>query len=609
MNIQGIIYHGSAKDLFGELTENTDEIFYCLNHKFQVLYWNRQAEIITGVKAGDILNHHLHDFFPAMQDGPATHAFLEAIKTGKSQHFKQIYNTTDKQYLFETKVHAASIGLLVFSRETSRQEQPFRQMEPLNEKIHALLSNLPVILFSTDSEGTYKTLMGMGMQRINLKPQELIGRSAYRLFGHLPLETNTDHIHTIAGGLDHVIRGNKLLGTFQMNGRYINIKMVPEKNEAGRITGIMGVGLDITDKQEAEKELQNTYRLLERTLDSLKEVVIVVGGEKHRNIALCNQAIENVFGYTPEELRGHSTRLLHIDDSHYHAFGRISEQELEKKGYFHGEFQMKCKDGTLITTEHTISPLDEQKGWKHGVVSIIRDISERKQYMKQIESYSKRLKHLTSHLQKVQEEERTRIAREIHDEVGQIFSIIKFNLNSLKKDLSYQSYTPPREQIQKEMEAMIDMTDSAIRSTRQFISELRPVVIDHMSLEEALEWLTREFEKKSGIHTTFRENAAVLKPGKETKTHFFRILQEALTNIHRHAGASQVKVQLRETEKYLHLRIEDNGQGIREQDKNKMSSLGLIGMQERVNDMGGTLSIEGQTDIGTAIEVSVPVKE
>jgi PAS domain S-box-containing protein len=609
MNIQGITYHGNGKDLFGELTENIDEIFYCLDKDLQVLYWNRHAEIITGVKARDILHHSLYDFFPGMQDEAASNAFQTTIKTGKSQRFEQVFNTKNKQYIFETRVHAASIGLLVFSRDISHQKQPLGELESPNEKINALLGNLPVILFSTDSQGVYKTLMGMGMERINLKPEELIGRSAYQLYGNLTLETNTEQIHTIAGGLDHVLRGNKLLGTFMMNGRYINIKMVPEKNEAGRITGTMGVGLDVTDKQQAEKKLQNTYRLLERTLDSLKEVVMVVGDKKHRNIALCNKAVQEVFGYTPEELRGYSTRVLHIDDSHYQTFGKISEQELEKKGYFHGEYQMKRKDGTIITSEHTISPLDEQKGWRHGVVSIIRDISERKQYMKQIESYSKRLKHLTSHLQKLQEEERTRIAREIHDEVGQIFSIIKFNLNSLKKDLSGPSHSPPREQIRKEMEAMIDMTDNAIRSTRQFISELRPVVIDHMRLDEALEWLTQDFEKKYAIHTTFRKKTTVSKPGKQTKTHLFRILQETLTNVHRHAGASQVNVQLWETGKQLNLKIEDNGKGIQEQDKNKMSSLGLLGMQERVNDMGGTLSIEGQPGKGTTIVVAIPLEK
>lgn len=144
MNIQGIIYHGSANDLFVELTENMNEIFYCLDKDLRVLYWNRHAEIITGAKAGDITHHSFYDFFPGMQDEPVTKAFRKTIKTRKSQHLEQVYNTADKQHLFETKVHAASIGLLVFSKDISHQKQRFRQMEPLNEKIHALLGDLPL---------------------------------------------------------------------------------------------------------------------------------------------------------------------------------------------------------------------------------------------------------------------------------------------------------------------------------------------------------------------------------------------------------------------------------------------------------------------------------
>jgi len=144
MKIQGITYHGSAKDLFGELTENMDEIFYCLDNDFRVLYWNRHAEIITGVKARDIIHHSLYNFFPGMEDGPATNVFLKTINTGKSQRFEQVYNTADKQYLFETKVHAASIGLLVFSKDISYQKQDFREMEWLNHKINAHLGDLPV---------------------------------------------------------------------------------------------------------------------------------------------------------------------------------------------------------------------------------------------------------------------------------------------------------------------------------------------------------------------------------------------------------------------------------------------------------------------------------
>ncbi|MFW6100103.1 MAG: PAS domain-containing sensor histidine kinase [Bacteroidota bacterium] len=726
MKIQGITYKENDEDLFRELTESLNEIFYCLNSRLEVLYWNKKAEEFTGIPADEIQNRSLYEFFPKIQGEPVEEILLKAIETQTTRSCEQSYTLNGKRYFFETRAHPSSIGLFVYSKditdhktelENQRQKNEFLQkvlndipvmliwlnpnneviwvnrtwqqvvgysleeinrkniweilhndptdyqyvldfihqapnrweefktttkgngiidtswiiksltdgsklgigqdisqhkrqidkLSLLNQQIDAIINNLPIIMFSTDTNGIYKTIMGMGLKRINLKPDNLIGQSAYRLYGDTHLETDRFQKYSIRKALNHVLNGNTIGGNLLMNERYINIKMVPEKDRSGEITGILGIGIDITEKEEAKKELDSTNQLLEKTLDSLKEVVLVVGADEKRVINLCNKATWDIFGYTPEELKGKSTRILHLNDEKFEQFGEKGQHQIERYGYYHGEYQMIRKDGRIITTEHTITPLDEKKGWQHGVVSVVRDISKRKQYLQQIENYSQRLKQLNSHLQKIQEEERSRIAREIHDEVGQIFSILNLNLTSLKNDLSENVDTLNKEYIISELEAMGSMTNKGIDTTRTFISELRPVVIDHMHLNEALKWLSDDFENRTGIKTSLNDQIGELKIQESKKVHLFRILQEAFTNVRRHSGATALEINLEKTDKELKMQIKDNGKGIGKEEKTQTRSFGLLGIQERVYDMDGSLSIEGATGLGTFITIKVPL--
>ncbi|MFW5916646.1 MAG: sensor histidine kinase, partial [Bacteroidota bacterium] len=209
--------------------------------------------------------------------------------------------------------------------------------------------------------------------------------------------------------------------------------------------------------------------------------------------------------------------------------------------------------------------------------------------------------------QKIQEEERSRIAREIHDEVGQIFSILNFNLTSLKNDLSENVDTLNKEYIISELKAMVSMTNEGINTTRRFISELRPVAIDHMHLNEALKWLSDDFENRTGIKTSLNDQIGELKIQESKKVHLFRILQEAFTNVRRHSGATALEINLEKTDKELKMQIKDNGKGIGKEEKTQTRSFGLLGIQERVYDMDGSLSIEGATGLGTFITIKVPL--
>jgi signal transduction histidine kinase len=235
----------------------------------------------------------------------------------------------------------------------------------------------------------------------------------------------------------------------------------------------------------------------------------------------------------------------------------------------------------------------------------LREAEERTQHRQaeeQLRESHEQLRALSVHLQSVREEE-TRIAREVHDELGQA-------LTSCKLDLSWIAGKLPRElrDLQKKAKALSAHIDTTIQTVRRIAEELRPSVLDHLGLAAALEWQGHDFQHRTGIKCDVQTNLADRMLDQALSTALFRIFQETLTNIIRHAGATQVMVQLKETDSRVSLQVRDNGQGITRMEISNAKSLGLLGMRERAALLGGTFKIgripRGQ---GTQVTVVMPV--
>jgi signal transduction histidine kinase len=213
------------------------------------------------------------------------------------------------------------------------------------------------------------------------------------------------------------------------------------------------------------------------------------------------------------------------------------------------------------------------------------------------------LRALTGHLQFVREEERTRIAREVHDELGQA-------LTGLKLDLSILAGRPVSDRVLKrrvkEMEAQVDAT---ILTVRRIATELRPGVLDSLGLAAAIEWQAMDFQKATGIRCQVSIHVMESIWDREFSTVCFRIFQETLTNIIRHANATQVEVVLTQADKELILMVSDNGRGISDRDVAHARSIGITGMRERVAQVGGEVSFLGVPNKGTTVTMRVPIPE
>jgi len=225
---------------------------------------------------------------------------------------------------------------------------------------------------------------------------------------------------------------------------------------------------------------------------------------------------------------------------------------------------------------------------------------ERDQAEESLRASHDQLRALATHLQSVREEERTRIAREVHDELGQALTGLKLDLSWLSGRLRGDSG------LQGKIKTMSGQIDATILALRRIATELRPGVLDSLGLAAAIEWQGSDFQERTGIRCEVKIDAAETMPEKSLNTACFRIFQETLTNIIRHANATRVEVGLTQANHELILTVRDNGRGITEKEITHARSIGLIGMKERATQVGGEISFSGRPGRGTTVRLTVP---
>src|SRR6202035_4411607 len=236
-----------------------------------------------------------------------------------------------------------------------------------------------------------------------------------------------------------------------------------------------------------------------------------------------------------------------------------------------------------------------------AVCLIASDLSEMKRAEQALRASGEQFRNLAAHLLSFREEERARISREVHDELGQ-------SLTAVKMDLAWLAGRLPQGSghMLKRINSARQLADSIIQSVRRISTELRPAVLD-LGLAEALEWQVQEFQARSGIQCTVR---LLTREAIESKasTAMFRIFQETLTNIARHAQATRAEVVLRKQRDWLVLLIRDNGRGFDLADSSLSNSLGLLGMRERAAILGGRMNISSAPGKGTTVTAWIPLR-
>ncbi len=505
-----------------------------------------------------------------------------------------------------------------------------------------------------------------------------------------------------------------------VNARSINI---PDKSY------ILGIWRDITERKRAEEALRESEELYKRVFESHLDALFILDASLPPEIKESNEAAERIFGYERHEMLGRRTDFLHVDDLSLKEFQEQIYQAVQEDRICHiPEFKMKRADGTIFPTEHNVGTLTDYQGNRIGWVSLVRDITERKQadaalheseekyrslvessenpiylvdenfqilyanqkYLsrlgksleevinqkvsdfdipgkadefvqkahgvfkthkpvtyehtsardnrnflrtlspvidpdtdvvtavtviskditelkqaeKQLRESQEQLRSLSAHLQSIREEERSEMARHIHDVLGQELTALKMDLAWLRSQLPED-----QERLLEKTDAIAELTDSIIQSVKDIATRLRPAMLDDLGVIAALEWEMEEFEKRLGIGCEFTILTDKIDLDPNRSTAVYRIFVESLTNIARHAQATAVSASLDVLDGILEIKIEDNGIGITKDQVANPRSFGLIGIRERVLQFQGETIITGRKGQGTTLTVRIPLDE
>jgi PAS domain S-box-containing protein len=325
---------------------------------------------------------------------------------------------------------------------------------------------------------------------------------------------------------------------------------------------------------------------------------VLLVDDRHR-ILQANGVVRDQLGLTPEEVVGeYCPKVVHGCDEPWYA---CPLEEAAEKGE-PVEREVFDRDTgrwvrAAIYPTAALTP-DGARIYFHAV----SDITAAKQVEDELRASREQLRELSRFLESVREDERTRLARDLHDELGQ-------TLTALKIDVAWLAKRLPQEQgaLLEKTGSMYELIDGAIHTVRRISAELRPGVLDDLGLADAIEWQVQELGKLTETEFRFsaRPEHMVLDPDRSTA--IFRICQEALTNVVRHAGATRVTVSLRKAADRVSLTIKDNGKGVEDSQILDPGAFGLLGMRERARIWGGTVRIEGAPGKGTVVAVSIPL--
>jgi two-component system sensor histidine kinase UhpB len=282
------------------------------------------------------------------------------------------------------------------------------------------------------------------------------------------------------------------------------------------------------------------------------------------------------------------------------------EQTLQKirtylanpQGRYETEFRLRHKTGAYRWILAQADVLRDTAGTPVRMLGCHLDITERKQVEESLRTQGEQLRAFSSRLQQIREEERTIVARDLHDQIGQILTAVKMDMAWLGKHL------PADTAMQNRLQMTTLVLNDALHSVRRICSGLRPGVLDDLGLAAAIEWQANEFSSRTGISCDFSVTPTDLEVSSEQATAIFRIFQEALTNVARHAGAHSVRARLRQDNGDVEMLLEDDGRGIRQSEL--AGSLGILGMKERAQVCAGVVQVFGSPGKGTTVIVRMP---
>jgi PAS domain S-box-containing protein len=362
--------------------------------------------------------------------------------------------------------------------------------------------------------------------------------------------------------------------------------------ESGQVL-LRGVIVDITERKRAETEVRKEKEILEKIFDCIPAMIIFF--DKDGGVKLVNREWDRTMGWSLEEIQKENLDILAecYPDPQYRQW--VRDFIAATKGEW-GDFKTKVRNGRVIDTTWANVRLSDGTS-----VGIGQDITERKRVEHELRGANERLQRLSRRLLELQETERRFMARELHDEIGQSITAVTLNLQNAKLMME-----PPK--ILASLNESIGILNRVLQQVRDLSLDLRPSILDHVGLAAAIRWQVDRQAQRAGFKAEVVADERADRLAPETEIACYRIIQEALTNIARHAKAQNVRVELRYTDSQMHLLVMDDGVGFDLRSaRARVDSLGIVGMEERTLFLKGEFEIESAPNRGTAIRVRFPL--
>ena len=503
----------------------------------------------------------------------------------------------DRQ-LIEQATQLAGIAI-----ERRQVEEALRRSEAF---ITSVVENLPNMVFVKKAKDlTFVSFNKAGEDLLGHSRDTLIGKSDYDFFPKEQADffAQKDQQVFETGGLVDITE--EPIETKHQGRRILHTRKIPIYDETGEPQYLLGISEDITERRQIEvalRESEERYRsIFENAVEGIFQTTL-----DGKYVAV-NPALARMYGYdSPDDMIAAITNIadqLYVDPGRRDEFIRLMQSQKAVTGF---EALVYRKDGSFIWISENVRELRDQAGVLVGYEGTVEQITQRKLAEQRLRDTLDQVRMLSGRVTTVQEEERTRIARELHDELGVGLTCLKIDLSRLHTIVGEGTGGRARKKVGDKIRSMVELIDTTIASVQRLVTELRPALLDDLGLVAAIEWQCQDFQTRTGIPCTCVTSADDIAMEPARATALFRICQEALTNTARHAQATAVTVMLESWNNSLRLVVADNGVGIPDTKVSNHQSLGLIGMRERVALFGGEITIQGHPEKGTTVTACLP---
>jgi PAS domain S-box-containing protein len=581
--------------------ERITDGFIALDKDFRYTYANKKIGELTHMDPQWLLGKLVWEVFPEAKESSTYKAFKEAMDTQRFTINTDYYAPLDLWQ--QNFIYPSPEGLSVFIRDISESKRSEESLRASEEKYRFLFESNPLPMWMLSMpDRNFIAVNDAAVKHYGYSREEFLRMNAADIRPPEEVKRYMESLKQMKPG----IYSAGIWPHKKKDGTIIQVEITAHDTYLEHGPARIIMANDVTERLQAEEALklsEETNRLIMNS--SLNAIVCM---DLSGKIIVWNLQAENIFGWAKEEVLG-----LQLSDTIIPPRYR----ERHRAGF---ENYLKTGDGPLLNKMVEISAINKKgvefpvelaiipikEGTKEFFCSFIQDITVRKIAEEQLKQSHEQLRQLASHLQSVREDEQKRIAREVHDELGQQITGLKMDISWIWKKLAT---VKGAEIVEERIRETSSLLDSTVKTIRKIASELRPSVLDDLGVIAALEWQAKEFERRSGIPVTFNTPITQLELEPHVATGIFRLYQEALTNVARHSQATQVNTELSLTKGLATLTITDNGIGFDVNESGGRKTLGLLGMKERALMMSGRLQIKSKPGKGTTVIITIPIRE